>query len=87
MDKDAILERLIKISEDVASLNTKVDAFQATITSHVKEDDDRYEKHSDRITKVEDQQKKVKWMAAGGAAVITALGYLAEVMVGFPVKK
>lgn len=68
-------------------MNTKLDSLATEIKNHAAGDVELHKAVDLRLDKVEDAQKKVKYMAAGAGAVITAAGWLVEMMIGLPGKR
>lgn len=68
-----ILDTVLKIKEDVGHIKASV----ANIDAIVKD-------HNTRIEKVEDGQKKVKWMAVGAGAAFGVVWRVVEAFLGGP---
>jgi hypothetical protein len=72
-NENTIIAHLLKISEDIGSIDAKISNLNNTITKHI-DDDEKYQDKTDaRLTELEDSQKKVKWLAMGGAVVLSGL--------------
>ena len=83
MDNDQlILQHLMKISEDIGSIKSDVSNLNENMTAHVKKDEQIQKEQEERLDKIEDQHKKVKWIAVGAGAVIGALFRVIEAMFG-----
>jgi ABC-type hemin transport system substrate-binding protein len=81
VDNNTITSHLIKISEDIGSIGTKIDNVADLVKQHTDKDDEVHEDHAQRITQLEDQHKKVKWIAVGAGFVLGGLWKVVEFVV------
>jgi hypothetical protein len=80
MDDDTILNHLMNISNDLGSINSKLDNVIESMKNHVKEDKDIHDGQEIRIKSLENSQNRLKWMAAGAAAIGAALWKVFELI-------
>lgn len=81
---------LLQIKEDIGGMRADIthirESIQETnhlLTSHVEKDEDTHKSQDNRITTIEDSQKRIKWLASGAAAVFTTLGWLGSIFFGY----
>jgi len=68
-NNDLVIASLLDIKQDIGALNSKVEAYSASFTEHLKSD----EKVSDRVTELEGTVSRAKWSLAAVAVVCTIL--------------
>lgn len=65
-----ILQQLLEKTDDQTATLARIDA---NLTTHLKAYESHVTEHKEvekRVTKIEDSQKKVKWMALGAGGVV-----------------
>ena len=72
----------MQIKEDLGSIKSDISNISESVSAHINKDDSIHEDQEERITKLEDQQKKVKWMAVGAGAVIAGAWRIVEALIG-----
>lgn len=83
MESSQVIEHLIRISSDLGSLNSKLDALAAATKSHVDSDNKLHDEIEDRIQKLEYTQNKMKWVTVG---IVTALSAVYNLISDFLTK-
>lgn len=82
MDNDqVILQHLMKISEDLGSIKSDISNLSTSVATHIKKDEETQTELQSKLENLEDQHKKVKWMAAGAGAMIAGLWRVVEAVV------
>jgi hypothetical protein len=76
-----ILQHLMKISEDLGSIKSDISNLSESVSTHIKKDEETQKELQDKVSILEDQHKRVKWLAAGAGAVIAGLWKVAEAFI------
>ncbi len=71
---DLMLTTLLSIKQDIGELRSDVKNFGVSLTTHIEDD----KKLTKSISKIDDAQKRIKWIAVGAASVLTGAWKLAE---------
>ena len=69
---DIILTNLLSLIEQIGSMDTKLDSLDLKLMEHLRVDETLHNTQNDKIQKIHDSQKRIKWVATGAALAISA---------------
>lgn len=79
-NSDVVLTTLLEIKEKVGAMDAKLDITNNVLINHIQKDDTAHSDQNTRLTKVEDSQKKVKWIAIGAGVIVTFVWRVVEAL-------
>ncbi|MGH7744607.1 MAG: hypothetical protein ACREQ5_07295 [Candidatus Dormibacteria bacterium] len=80
-NNNIVINHLIKISEDIGSINSKLDNISYTLTKHLDEDVQLHDEQGKQIQRLEDSHKRIKWVVGGATMIILGVWKVVEAFI------